>query len=161
MAWPALTEAPRWDPGEGRYVIPDATLMPGAGWRWVNVWAAWCKPSLDDIPRLIKWQRRLGSGKLELIFVSINESADDLAHLEAFERAHSEHFVVSALRLVCDGGLAAHAEAQEIWYARLGLHGLPSPPIHVLVDPQQRVRCVRVGNVREQDLAMFESLLEH
>lgn len=160
MAWPSLKGVPRWDPDEGRYEIPDWTPPPNTGWRWIHVWASWCEPSVEEIPRLISWQRRLGADKLELVFVSVSESADDLAVLELFERSHSAHFVVSAVRLECDGGLAGHAEAQERWFAQLGLQGIPSPPIHILVDRQQRVRCVRAGGVREQDFALFERLLD-
>src|SRR5262245_36951495 len=29
-------------------------------WRWVNVWATWCKPCVEEMPRLAKWREKLG-----------------------------------------------------------------------------------------------------
>ena len=42
----------------------------------------------------------------------------------------------------------------------LGLDRGAAIPIHVFVDPQQRVRCVRVGAVSEPDYKTVEHLLQ-
>jgi len=130
MTWPALVEAaPR----------------PAAGWRWINIWATWCKPCVDEMPRIVKWQAKLGT--LDLAFVAVDEAADDIAE---FQKSHPGMPVT--LRL-------ADSKSQDAWYQQLGLQGAPPIPIHVFVDPQQRVRCVRAGGVRDQDFPMIEKLL--
>ena len=133
MPWPAMTEA-----------APKAS----SGWRWVNIWATWCKPCVEEMPRLVSWQAKLGGpSKLELSFISVDESADDIA---AFRKSHPD--TPATLRL-------ADSKAQEPWFAQLGLQGAPPIPIHVFVDSQQRVRCVRAGGVRDQDYPIIEKLL--
>ncbi len=134
LAWPALT---------------GAAPAPAATWRWINVWATWCKPCVDEIPRLAKWNTKLAAAgkKFDLAFVSVDESADDVG---AFRKDHPE--IASSLRL-------ADSKAQDAWFAQLGLTGSPPIPIHVFVDPQQRVRCVRAGGVRDQDYGVVEKLL--
>jgi thiol-disulfide isomerase/thioredoxin len=129
LAWPALAEpAPK----------------PATTWRWINVWATWCKPCIEEMPRLAAWKKKLGN---DLVFVSVDESADEIA---GFKKSHPE--TPDSLRL-------ADAKSQEAWFAQLGLQGAPPIPIHVFVDPQQRVRCVRAGGVRDQDYAIIEKLL--
>jgi thiol-disulfide isomerase/thioredoxin len=132
-AWPALAEAPP---------------APAAGWRWINIWATWCKPCIEEMPRLVKWQAKLGGpSKLDLAFVSVDETADAIA---MFKKSHAD--TPATLRL-------ADSKTQEAWFTQLGLAGAPPIPIHVFVDPQQRVRCVRAGGVRDQDYAIIEKLL--
>jgi thiol-disulfide isomerase/thioredoxin len=134
FAWPALAEA-----------APPAVST----WRWINVWATWCKPCVEEMPRLAKWKPKLEAAgkKIELQFVSVDESADDVA---TFRKAHPD--TPASHRL-------ADSKAQETWFTQLGLTGSPPIPIHVFVDPQQRVRCVRAGGVRDQDYAAVEKLL--
>lgn len=155
MTWPELV-APRFDAGKGRHVETAATGKPtGSGWRWVNIWATWCKPCVEEIPRLVKWQHTLG--KIELTLVSVDQAASDL---DRFEQVHPGALKgVGALLRLAPQASADHDKAQETWFAQLGLQGAPPIPIHVFVDPQDRVRCVRAGGVREQDYAVIEKLL--
>jgi thiol-disulfide isomerase/thioredoxin len=37
-----------------------AELPLGAGYTWVNFWAAWCAPCKEEIPRLLRFQEELG-----------------------------------------------------------------------------------------------------
>jgi hypothetical protein len=47
-----------------------------------------------------------------------------------------------------------------VWFQQLGIPGDPPPiPMHVFLDSQQRVRCVRAGGVTDGDLAIIEKLL--
>ncbi len=135
LAWPALAE-------------PAPPLFNG--WRWINIWATWCKPCVEEMPRLVKWQHRLGGpSKLALTFVSVDETPDDIA---TFAKSHADSPLT--LRL-------ADSKTQEAWFTQLGLQGAPPIPIHVFVDAQQRVRCVRAGGVRDQDFAIIEKLLSN
>lgn len=125
--------------------LVDGTLAAPAGkWRWLNVWATWCKPCVEEIPRIVKWRDKLG---VDLAFVSVDESADDLA---AYRKLHPE--TPASPRL-------AKPDGQGAWYAALGLDAGAPIPIHVFVDPDGRVRCVRAGGVREQDFDAIAALL--
>jgi len=115
-------------------------------WRWINIWATWCKPCTEEMPRLAKWRERLG-GKYELAFVSVDENEADLA---AFRKEHPE--IPASPRL-------ADPAKQADWFVALGLDGGAPVPIHVFVDATGRVRCARAGGVREQDFAAIEKLL--
>ncbi|MEJ7596775.1 MAG: TlpA disulfide reductase family protein [Kofleriaceae bacterium] len=130
FAWPAL----------------DATAPPATAgkWRWINVWATWCKPCLEEMPRLVRWRDKLG---LDLVFVSVDESA---AVIETFRKDHPA--TPPSLRL-------ADPEQANTWFSQLGLEGNPPIPIHLFVDPAGKVRCARAGGVNEPDLAVIEQLL--
>lgn len=133
--WPAL---------EGGTVPPAAK-----SWRWVNIWATWCKPCIEEMPRLQQWQTKLAASgtQVELAFVSVDETAEAVT---AYRTQHPE--VPASTRL------AESAKSAE-WFQQLGLEGDPPIPIHVFVSPTGRVRCARSGGVREQDFALVEKLL--
>jgi thiol-disulfide isomerase/thioredoxin len=120
-------------------------LAASAGkWRWVNVWATWCKPCVEELPRLVTWQQTM---PFELQIISVDESDEDVA---AYRKLHPE---------TPDGKRLAKPEAQAAWFAQLGLDGAAPIPVHIFVDAANKVRCVRAGGVREQDQAMVEALL--
>jgi len=119
---------------------------PAKGWRWLNIWATWCKPCVEELPRLVRWQSSKLAG-VDLQFVSIDEKQDDI---DAFRKAHADAPV--SLRV-------ADPEHINTWLAQLGLDGSPPIPIHVFVSPGGHVRCARAGSVREQDLSVVQKLL--
>jgi len=119
-------------------------LAPSSGkWRWVNVWATWCPPCVDELPRLVKWQKTL---PFDLQIVSVDESEDDVT---AYRKLHPE--TPESKRL-------AKPDAQGAWFAQFGLDATAPIPVHIFVDTSNKVRCVRAGGVREQDQAMLEAL---
>lgn len=137
---------------------PKLTVPPLVGgaipaeaktWRWINVWATWCKPCLEEMPRLSAWREKLGAaGKpYELVFVSVDENEADLAE---HRRAHPETPASPRLK---------QPDKQHEWFAALGLKGSPPIPVHVFVTPNNHVRCVRASGVREQDYAAIEKML--
>jgi thiol-disulfide isomerase/thioredoxin len=138
-------------PGDTGPVFKVPPLVGGelpakaSGWRWVNVWATWCKPCVEEMPRLAKWREKLDN-KFELAFVSVDEDDADLA---AFRKDHPESPASPRL-----ADLAKQAE----WYAAVGLDGSPPIPIHIFVTPKGHVRCARAGGVREADFAAVEML---
>ncbi len=115
-------------------------------WRWINVWATWCKPCVNELPRLARWREQLG-GKYELAFISVDENEEDL---DAFRKAHPE--APASPRL-------ADPDKQGDWYVSLGLDAGAPVPIHIFVEPGGHVRCARAGGVREQDYAAIQKLL--
>jgi thiol-disulfide isomerase/thioredoxin len=126
--------------------LVGGTLADAPGkWRWINVWATWCKPCVEEMPRLAKWREKLGA-KYELGFVSVDENEADLA---AFRKEHPD--TPASPRL-------AEPAKQADWYVSLGLDGGAPVPIHIFVEPSGHIRCARAGGVREQDFAAIEKL---
>jgi thiol-disulfide isomerase/thioredoxin len=116
--------------------------------RWINVWATWCKPCIEELPRLAKWQGELGGkADFELVFLSAD---GDPAAVKEFAAAHPE--VVGSLEL-------AEASDLQPWAAGIGVAGQAVLPIHVFVDGKDRVRCVRTAGVGEDDRGAVEQLL--
>jgi thiol-disulfide isomerase/thioredoxin len=125
----------------------EAPAMPD-GWRWVNVWATWCKPCVEEIPMLRTWRDKLAKKRpFHLVFVSGDASDEELATYRGLVDAAP------------DGPRIADYEALPAWLATLGLEGSPSLPVHILVDPAGKTRCVRAARVTEKDLAAVETLL--
>lgn len=130
-------------------LVDGALPATTASWRWINVWATWCKPCVEEMPRLVSWRDRLAAtGKpFELAFISVDE---DAAALAAHRTAHPE--TPPSPRL-------ADPAKQAAWYAAVGLDASAPIPIHIFVDASGLVRCARAGGVRERDFAAIERLL--
>ena len=120
-----------------------------AGWRWVNVWATWCKPCIEEMPRLHAWRERLSSAArpVGLAFLSVDESDQVVAD---FRAAHPG---------TPDSVRIADAAALPAWLKSIGLDEGAPIPIHVFVDPGGRIRCVRAGGVGEDQFAIVKELL--
>ncbi|TMQ06322.1 MAG: TlpA family protein disulfide reductase [Deltaproteobacteria bacterium] len=132
--WPTLAGGP----------APGAA----AGWRWVNLWATWCKPCIEEMPRLVAWRDKLtAAGKrVELTFVSVDDSDADVA---GFRRDHPQ--APPSLRV-------ASSEQRTAWLRSLGVSD-GAIPIHLFVSPANRLRCARGGEIREQDRGVVDRLL--
>ncbi len=118
-------------------------------WQWINVWATWCKPCVDELPRLARWHDKLVAAgrQVDFGFVSVDENDADV---EAFRKAHPG--APASARL-------ADPSKQTAWFTALGLDAGSPIPIHVFVSPTGHIRCARAGGVREQDYAAIERLL--
>jgi thiol-disulfide isomerase/thioredoxin len=114
-------------------------------WRWVNVWASWCVPCVEEMPLLVKWEAELDL--LDLVLVSADESA---AQVDGFRQKHPQ--TPESLRV-------ATPDAVKPWFETLGVDRGAPLPVHIFVDPDAKVRCVRAGGVDEGDLAAVERLL--
>jgi thiol-disulfide isomerase/thioredoxin len=130
--------------------LAAGSTAPGAPttWRWVNVWATWCKPCIEEMPRLAAWRARLAAAgkRVELAFVSVDESDADVA---AFRASHPE--TPPSIRI-------AGADKRAAWLKSFGL-GDGAIPIHLFVSPANRLRCARAGGIRETDYGVVEQLL--
>ena len=136
FAWPAVTGG-------------KAPAASGSTWRWVNVWATWCKPCIEEMPRLLRWKDKLAAaGKpIELAFISVDESD---AEVDTFRKSHPD--VPPSVRI-------ADPAQQAAWFGALGLDAAAPIPVHVFVAPSGKTRCARAGGVRDQDYAVVERLL--
>lgn len=132
------------------FTVPPLTggtvAASAPGWRWINVWATWCKPCVEEMARLATWRTKLGAS-YELAFISIDDNEADLA---AFRQEHAN--APAPVRL-------ASTAKQAEWLASLGLDGGAPVPIHIFVEPHGHVRCARAGGVRETDFAAIQKLL--
>ncbi len=149
--------------GEARkpFVAPAARELPaslltataapvaGKGWRWVNLWATWCHPCVEEMGLLTKWRDALRKDgvAIEMEMWSVD---DDAPALEEFVKHHTLPGALHWMRASAD--LPATLSA-------LGADPGSPIPVHALVDADNAVRCVRVGSVHEDDYGAIKALL--
>jgi thiol-disulfide isomerase/thioredoxin len=150
----------QWPVGEGarRFNEPPERPIPGApsspaprdgGWRWVNVWATWCGPCVEEMGLLGKWKNTLTQDgvPLELELWSIDE---DQEKLQAWLKKTPMPGRVRWLRSEAD--LPAMLEG-------LGADRMSAIPVHAFVDRAGNLRCLRVGSVHDEDYGAVKALL--
>jgi thiol-disulfide isomerase/thioredoxin len=140
--------------GAPAFVLPsveegELQLAPGRP-RWVNVWATWCPPCVEELGLLAKAKASAdGAAKpFDLTFISVDVSREVI---DKFALVHPE--AKGSLR-------AVDPQAIEAWLPKVGLDTGATLPIHLFVDGAGRVRCARTGGVRDTDLPRIHKLLE-
>ncbi len=137
--------------------MPHPVAAPGASppvvpsqgrWTWINLWAAWCKPCKEEIPLLKSWESAL-AGALQLTFFSLD---DDKRQLDEFLSQKSASGLTSTFWL-------KEGAERDKWLTDTGVGADAELPVHVLVDPKGRVRCVVRGAIEEGDLASLKSIV--
>ncbi|MEE2901003.1 MAG: hypothetical protein VYC39_01680 [Myxococcota bacterium] len=116
-------------------------------WKWVNVWASWCAPCVEEIPLFRQWQNAL-SKHLEFELWSMDEDGEKL--------------VASVKKLQPMPGWVGWFDSPESvpkFFAPLGIESMSPIPVHILVDPMGKTRCVRVGKVSEEAYGAILSLV--
>lgn len=135
LKWPQLSSP-----------LPSAQ---GAKFRWVNVWASWCKPCIEELPLLTQsfasWRERGQSVALTLLSVDADASS-------------AEQFLASRPGLPPSTRLQ-DATAAPAWLTELGLGAGTSIPVHLILDAQDKLLCVRAGSLGSRDLEQFQKLL--
>jgi len=145
----------RAEPGQGKpFTFPsvekNSPTAPGQQRPlWLNLWATWCKPCVEELPMIARWQAQWQKdGKaVDVAFVSVD---DDAAAIDTFRTEHPG--LPETLHI-------ADAAALPATIAGLGLDPGAGLPIHVFVEPGGRVRCVRAGAVTETHHAIVAGLL--
>jgi thiol-disulfide isomerase/thioredoxin len=124
---------------------PPATSRP----RWVNVWATWCKPCVEELPLLLRWQEQLAKdgAPFDLVLLSLDEDDDSI------QRFRKQHPGVPPSQRIKDLARA------ERWVVTLGLEKASAIPIHVLVDARGRIRCARAGGVGRDHFSTVQAIL--
>lgn len=128
-----------------------ASISFGVGkWVWVNLWAAWCGPCKEEMPRLVNFQSRLraAGAMVDLAFVSLD---DDERQLSRFLEGQPQTGVRAAYWL--PEGMRAP------WLAALGVKETPELPVHALFNPSGQLACLIQGAVEETDYPAIASLV--
>jgi thiol-disulfide isomerase/thioredoxin len=129
---------------------PGALAFGVGKWVWVNLWAAWCGPCKEEMPRLVNFQSRLRTSgvMIDLAFVSLD---DDERQLQRFLEGQPDKGVRASYWL---------PEAnRKGWLGSLGVKETPELPVHALVNPQGQVACVIQGAVEESDYPAIASIV--
>jgi thiol-disulfide isomerase/thioredoxin len=149
--------------GEGgrRWTAPPLRPLPsaaggaapaaaGGSWTWVNLWATWCEPCVEEMGLLVRWRDGFSRDGVPVGFelLSIDEP-EQLAALAAWQ-SKGLPGPIRWLRSEQDLGPLLDA---------LGVDRGAMIPIHALVDAAGWLRCVRVGAIHEQDYAAVKGLL--
>ncbi|MFH1809102.1 MAG: TlpA disulfide reductase family protein [Pseudomonadota bacterium] len=129
--------------------VARPAVATARGWRWINLWATWCTPCVEEMPLLQRW---LDSLTRDGVAVKIELwSADD--DQEALAQALRERKLPGEQHWL--GGNEALSKVLEAVQAGQGA----ALPVHLFVDDQNQLRCLRVGSVHEADYGAIKTLL--
>ncbi len=125
---------------------PPATAR---GWLWINLWATWCEPCIEEMPMILEWQKKLGANgtKIALSFLSVDEEAKAVPDFRRLNPSFPK------------GPRVADPEALEPWLISLGLDGGAAIPINIFVDGETSIRCVRTGALAERHYGTIAELM--
>ncbi|MEE2788380.1 MAG: TlpA disulfide reductase family protein [Myxococcota bacterium] len=141
--WPKLRPLPG-----AKAVAPPK--MSGR-WTWVNLWATWCEPCMDEMGLLKRWTASLDSEgrSIGLALLTI-DAIKDTAKLQAVIEAG----LPGQVQWLYDPSLF------DAFLEQLGVGRGAAIPIHALVDPDGLLRCVRVGAISALDFAAVKSIFQ-
>jgi thiol-disulfide isomerase/thioredoxin len=151
VSWPAGEKKQAFSaPATKPLPVPLDAAKSAGGWRWVNLWATWCHPCIEEIGLLAKWETSLKKDgiPLDLELYSVD---DDAAALSAWLGKKKMPGTVKWL-----AGGAADLPAV---LTSLGVDKAAGIPVHALVDPSGALRCVRTGGVHDEDYGAVKSIL--
>jgi thiol-disulfide isomerase/thioredoxin len=143
----------RFEAGQGPVLtlpVVDSAAPEAAGSQWLNLWATWCKPCVEEIPMIEKFHTELTAQgtPLRVHFVSVDATAELVA---AFR---TEHPGLPATSRVADpAAVAPYIQA-------LGLDAGAGLPVHAFTGSDGKIRCVRSGAVVESDLETIAKLVK-
>jgi thiol-disulfide isomerase/thioredoxin len=141
-----------------RYVAPGLRPLPGGaqapeprkGWIWLNLWATWCAPCIEEMALLRRWRDGFSREGLPVAFELLSIDGESEGKALSAWRARDLPGPIRWIR---------SEEELKPLLASLGVGADASIPIHALVDPSGHLRCVRVGAIHEQDYGSAKELL--
>lgn len=120
------------------------------GWTWVNVWATWCQPCVEEMGVLNRWREAFARERLPIDFELL--SIDETSARPALEEWSGKNLPGPIRWIRAEEDFGPFLDA-------LGVERSAAIPIHVLVDPKGLVRCVRVGAIHEQNYGSVRDLI--
>lgn len=126
---------------------PIASAGSSAGWRWINVWATWCKPCIEELPLLAGWRAKLASKNIRLEYMSVDQNEIDV---QKFVAAHPDLRSTSRISTL---------EQLGPWLQSIGLDEHATIPVHVFVNPRNEIRCVRAGGLSDKHWSAIEHVV--
>lgn len=123
----------------------------GGRWLWVNLWAAWCGPCKEEIPRLRAWEAKLASlgTPVAISFISLD---DDERQARRFLEAQPATGLRTSFWL-------PEGKARSGWLDAFKVKDPPQLPMHFFFDPQGALRCQVEGAVEEGDFDQVRALV--
>lgn len=146
-----------WEPGKGPEVgmPPLRPLGPEApaaakGWRWVNVWATWCVPCVEEMGLLAAWHKALEKDGLPVQF-----------ELLSVDESEAEEKLKGWLKKELPGPVKWVKSTADVgpWLESIGASADAAIPVHALIAPDGRLRCTRIGALGAQDFGAVVALL--
>ena len=130
--------------------LTSATPTPAdAKYRWVNVWATWCKPCVEELPLLARsfadWKQQKQNVSLTLVSVDA-----DAAAAKSFLEARQG--LPPSLQL-------KDAASAGAWLTGAGLASGAAIPVHIVLDAHDQLLCARAGGISQPDLERFHRAL--
>lgn len=125
----------------------DAPVPPQSGtrFRWVNVWATWCKPCVEEMPLLARsfasWKKKNQPVTLTLVAIDADAAA-------------ARDFIAARPELPHSFALKDSSTASG-WLGAVGLNAGSSIPVHLILDSQDQLVCARSGGISTADLERF------
>lgn len=123
---------------------PVGDRIPSGGkWTWINLWAAWCNPCKEEIPRLRGFEAKLAQGgtPINLVFLSLDDD-------ERQARRFLESQPATGLRA---SFWLTEGKMRTSWLSDVKMKADPQLPQQILVDPGGAIRCVIDGAVEDSD----------
>ncbi len=147
--WPGVgaTSMP-FSGGPTRQAFGKDEPTKAGSWRWVNFWATWCAPCLEEMPLLGRWRDALvkEGTPMALELWSVDEDETKL-------RQRAGQGMPGPVSWV------AGPTALANYIQKLGMDPDSMLPIHMLVDPNDKLRCIRVGAVSPDDYPTIRKLI--
>lgn len=129
--------------------IPNAILRSNASYRWMNVWATWCKPCVEELPLLKStfdaWLQKGHAVELTLMSVDADPQA-----ARAFIDARPQ--LPASLQI-------AYPDRTGRWLGENGLDTGAAIPVHFILDANSKLVCARAGAVDAQTLERFRQVM--
>ena len=131
--------------------LPTPIAFGAGKWIWVNLWAAWCVPCKEEMPRLLRWQDELRKSGvlLDLVFVSLDE-----------DERQMQRFLDEQPRTGLRATYWLPEELRKGWLQPLGISENVQLPVQALVSPRGDVACVINGALEEDDFPQISKVIK-
>ena len=132
----------------GAPVLGSSIAVGNGKWTWINLWAAWCGPCKEELPRLLQWQDKLGAN-VTFQFVSLDDD----------ERQLIKYLESQPARGLRTSFWLPEGKTRDAWLSALKIDTTPELPVQILVNPHGRVHCVIAGAVEDGDFARVSNIV--